>query len=250
MMLKHCPSCDSPPETHAVTDRDPAIRQRLGPGEWSAWPPALGVMALIPTAILVALLSLLLPLSLTTVIATTVLASFQLCLVWTLTTRSWPLQPRLYGLRRPRTTWRRTLLLILLTLGASLGATQLYVMAATAAGLEFMIPSDLPPDLLLPGPWAVLSVIALAVVTPFAEEVFFRGFVLRGLVNRWGVAPGVFLSAVVFAGLHFQPSIVVPVFVTGLLLGSLYWQTGSIWPGIGVHAGQNLVATLGIVLGL
>jgi membrane protease YdiL (CAAX protease family) len=135
-------------------------------------------------------------------------------------------------------------------LGASLGAIQVWVMAATALGLDVLIPGDLPSDLLLPGPFAALSVIALAVVTPVAEEIFFRGFVLRGFVNRWGVAPGIVLSAVVFAGLHFQPSVIVPVFITGLLLGWLYWHTGSIWPGIGVHAAQNLIATLGIVVGL
>lgn len=234
----------------ALTDRDIEIRRRLGSGGWGIWPPALGLMALIPTAVLVSLLALVLQLSTTTVVATVVLAMFQLSLVWVLTTRSWPIQLGLFGLQSPLVARWRVLLASLFMLGASLGAIQVWVMAATALGLDVLIPGDLPSDLLLPGPFAALSVIALAVVTPVAEEIFFRGFVLRGFVNRWGVAPGIVLSAVVFAGLHFQPSVIVPVFITGLLLGWLYWHTGSIWPGIGVHAAQNLIATLGIVVGL
>ena len=207
-------------------------------------------MALIPSAILVSLLALLLPLSVTTVVGTLLLAMVQLTLVWLLTTRAWPPQLKLFGLKRPNRPWWRVLLACAFTLAASLGGAQLYLMAVTALGLDFLVPPDLPDDLLLPGAYVIFTVIALAVVTPIAEEIFFRGFLLRGLVNRWGVAPGIIVSAAVFAALHFQPPVIAPVFITGLLLGALYWQTGSLWPGIFVHAGQNLIATLGIILGL
>ncbi len=241
---------DSTDGAPRLTVRYWAIRQRLGPGEWGFWPPALGLLALVPTAILVSLLALLIPLHTTTVVASMTLAMFQLGLVWILTMRQWPIRPEIYGLKNPRMAHWRAVVASMVALGASLGAIQLCVMAANYLDLELLIPANLPPDLILPGALSVLSIIALAVVTPVAEEIFFRGFVLRGFVNRWGVAPGIFLSAVVFAGLHFQPSIIVPVFITGLLLGSLYWHTGSIWPGVGVHAAQNLIAILGIVIGL
>ena len=231
------------------TIRDPVIGHRLGPGQWGFWPPALGLMALVPSAILVSLLALVLPLATTTVVAAVILALIQLCLVWILTTRSWPLRLHMYGLRHPLIPRWRALILSLFALGGSLGAIQLYVLAADWLGLEFLVPPDLPSELLLPGNLAALSVIALAAITPVAEEVFFRGFLLRGFINRLGVAPGIVVGALAFAGLHFQPAVIVPVFITGLLLGWLYWQTGSIWPGIGVHAGQNLIATLGIIVG-
>lgn len=221
-----------------------------GRGTWGLVPPALGVMALIPSAILTSLLAVLLPLSVTTVIGAALLAIVQLALVWLLTTRAWPLEPRLYGLKRPNRPWWQVSISVVFVLGASLGGVQLYLMAVTALGLDYLIPPDLPGDLLLPGGLAILTVIALAVLTPFAEEVFFRGFLLRGLINRWGVTPGIVVSAAVFAGMHFQPAVMVPVFITGLLLGSLYWQTGSLWPGVFVHGAQNLVATLGIIFGL
>lgn len=234
-MTSRCEQCDVAADGTAV---------------WGLGRPALGIMALIPSAILVSLLALLLPLSVTTVVGTILLAIVQLALVWVLTTRAWPPQPKLFGLKRPNRPWWRTLLSSAFMLGASLGGAQLYLMAVTALGIDYLIPPDLPDDLLLPGRLVILTVIALAVVTPIAEEIFFRGFLLRGLVNRWGVAPGIIVSAAVFAGLHFQPPVIVPVFITGLLLGALYWQTGSLWPGILVHAAQNLIATLGIILGL
>ena len=229
---------------------DPTVAERLGHGGWGIWPPALGLMALVPTAIVASLLALSLPLATATAMAAVILALFQLGVVWALTSRTWPIRPELYGLRRPLVPYWRSILYCLFAVGASLGAIQLYVMAVIALGFDNLIPADLPSDLLLPGRLAALSIVALAVVTPVAEEIFFRGFVLRGFVNRWGVVPGVLLSAVIFAALHFQPGVIIPVFITGLILGTLYWQTGSIWPGIGVHAAQNLVATVGILAGL
>ena len=220
-----------------------------GRATWGLGPPALGVMALIPSAILVSLLAVLLPLSVTTVMGAALLAMAQLALVWLLTTRAWPPQPQLYGLKRPDKSWWQVSISVVFILGASLGGVQLYLMAVTALGFDYLVPPDLPGDLLLPGGLVIFTVIALAVVTPVAEEVFFRGFLLRGLINRWGVTPGIIVSAAVFAGMHFQPAVIVPVFITGLLLGALYWQTGSLWPGIFVHGAQNLIATLGIILG-
>lgn len=239
-------SGDTGPKSQVL---DPTVVQRLGPGGWGIWPPALGLMALVPTAIVASLLALSLPLAAATAIAAVFLALFQLAAVWALTSRAWPIRPEMYGLRRPQTASWRSILYSLFAVGASLGAIQLYVMTVTALGFDNLIPVELPSGLLLPGSFAVLSIVALAVVTPVAEEIFFRGFVLRGFVNRWGVVPGIFLSSVIFAALHFQPGVIIPVFITGLLLGTLYWQTGSIWPGIGVHAAQNLVATVGILAG-
>ena len=220
-----------------------------GRATWGLGPPALGVMALIPSAILVSLLAVLLPLSVTTVMGAALLAMAQLALAWLLTTRAWPPQPQLYGLKRPDKSWWQVSISVVFILGASLGGVQLYLMAVTALGFDYLVPPELPGDLLLPGGLVIFTVIALAVVTPVAEEVFFRGFLLRGLINRWGVTPGIIVSAAVFAGMHFQPAVIVPVFITGLLLGALYWQTGSLWPGIFVHGAQNLIATLGIILG-
>ena len=75
------------------------------------------------------------------------------------------------------------------------------------------------------------------------------GSFLRGFSNRWRLAPALVASAAVFAALHLAPALLLPVFVTGLLLGFLYHRTGSLWPCIAVHAAQNLLAVLSAWLG-
>ena len=250
--IKFCPNCGAETDFNPGTVSGSALnsgenhsagdRAALGPsgtdatGAWGLAAPALGLMALIPSAILVSLLGLVLPLNATTVIAAVLLAMVQLALVWSLTTRSWPLQPALYGLKRPNMPWWRALISGAFMLGASLGGIQLYLMAVNWLGADYLVPPDLPHDLLLPGASVLLTVVALAVITPIAEEIFFRGFLMQGLVNRWGGALGIIASAAIFAGLHFQPLVIVPVFITGLLLGSLYWQTGVI---VARHCGSR-----------
>ena len=215
--------------------------------QWGIGAAALGVGALFPSALLVSMLAFWLPLSWTTVIATILLASIQFALVWALAYRTWPPNLAALGLRWPRKSLLRALAASGLALVCSLGFAAAYGAVADLADLDFLVPPELPTGLLLPGEMAIISVAALAIVTPLAEEVFFRGFVMGGLASRWGQWPAVLVSAAVFATLHIQPSVILPVFVTGILLGVLYWYTGSIWPGILVHAGQNLIATLGLI---
>jgi membrane protease YdiL (CAAX protease family) len=49
-------------------------------------------------------------------------------------------------------------------------------------------------------------------------------------------------SALVFSAFHLSLGVLVPIFITGLLLAWLYWRTGSLWAAIGAHAGQNALA--------
>ena len=218
-------------------------------GQWGLAPVVLGLLALIPTALLVSALVLVIPLPAATVVAAGALGIVQAGLVWLLAMRVWPPPLRWVGLTRGSKSLPRTVAAIAVAIVGSLGFAQLYTLAATALGWDALAPPDLPADLLLPGAMVVFSVIALAVWTPFAEEVFFRGFVMRGLVNRWGLGPGLVVAAAVFAGLHFSLALLVPVFVTGLLLGGLYRYTGSLWPPMAVHAAQNGLAVVAVSYG-
>lgn len=217
---------------------------------WGIRQPALGLMVLVPTAVLIASLALVIPLAIAAVISATALGLLQVALVWLLAIRTWPPPFYLVGFTRPRTSLLVTVGLVVAALVCSLGFAQLYTMAAMAMGWDFLFPPEIPDGLLLPGGWVVFSGLALAVWTPIAEEVFFRGFILRGLANRWSLATALVVSAAVFAALHLAPALLLPVFVTGLLLGYLYHRTGSLWPCIAVHAAQNLVAVLSAWLGL
>ena len=153
------------------------------------------------------------------------------------------------GLVQPRVSWLSSILLAFLALGVSLGATGLYAWLIAALGLEILLPPDLPGDVVFPGIAVLLSFEALAGWTPLTEEIFFRGFVFAGLTPRLGIFPAAVASALIFAAFHLHPGVLFPIFLTGILLAGLYWYTGSLWPAILAHAGQNAVAVTAIIYG-
>jgi membrane protease YdiL (CAAX protease family) len=108
--------------------------------------------------------------------------------------------------------------------------------------MEILAPPDIPEDIIFPGVAAVFTYEALALWTPFTEEVFFRGFVLAGLVPRLGAGRAMVASALIFSAFHVSIGLIVPIFITGLLLAWLYHRTGSLWASVAAHAGQNTLA--------
>jgi membrane protease YdiL (CAAX protease family) len=81
-----------------------------------------------------------------------------------------------------------------------------------------------------------------AVVAPFVEEVFFRGFVFAGLRGRWDWRRAALVSAALFAVAHVVPTSILPIFILGLIFAFLYQSSGSIWPAILMHMLTNTVA--------
>ena len=95
---------------------------------------------------------------------------------------------------------------------------------------------------------AVTLLVALA--APLAEELFFRGFLFPALWRRMGWVAAAVVSGVVFGLVHAGGTPVVflaPLAVLGFLLCWLYRRTGSLLPGMGVHAFNNALA-LGVTL--
>ncbi|MFA4964280.1 MAG: CPBP family intramembrane glutamic endopeptidase, partial [Thermoleophilia bacterium] len=89
-----------------------------------------------------------------------------------------------------------------------------------------------------------LFVLVAVVMAPLFEEVFFRGFLFRGLANSWGWAWGAVLSAAVFGLAHPQVDVFVPLFALGLVLAWVYKRTGSLWTSITLHALFNAISVL------
>jgi len=84
----------------------------------------------------------------------------------------------------------------------------------------------------------------VAVVAPFAEELLFRGMLYPLLRARTGAFGAIVLSAAIFAAAHVVPLLMPGLFVVGLLLAYLRERSGSIWPGVALHALQNGTALL------
>ncbi|MBQ8065392.1 MAG: CPBP family intramembrane metalloprotease [Prevotella sp.] len=88
--------------------------------------------------------------------------------------------------------------------------------------------------------WGYLAVGLLA---PMAEEVVFRGAVLRSLLASFRLPwVAIAISALLFAAVHLNPAQMPHAFLVGMLLGWMYWRTGSILPGMAYHWANNSVA--------
>ncbi len=170
--------------------------------------------------------------------------------VWFMGVRraSHPLQA--LGLKRPSSPFLLSLLLSVGALAASMGATFLYGFIVEQLELEVLRPPEIEADVIFPGWGILLTLQALALVTPISEEVLFRGFVLRGVLERMGEGPSIVATALVFSAFHLDAATIIPIFLTGLALGWLFVRTGSLWPCVAVHAGQNALALLAVRAGL
>jgi membrane protease YdiL (CAAX protease family)/uncharacterized RDD family membrane protein YckC len=91
---------------------------------------------------------------------------------------------------------------------------------------------------------AVTAVLLIVVLAPFAEEMFFRGFVFAGLRKRWSLVPAALIAGGIFGLIHAPtgPSTVIPLAALGIALCWLYNRTGSLWPCVFAHVLNNGLA--------
>ncbi|MCH5303200.1 MAG: CPBP family intramembrane metalloprotease [Prevotella sp.] len=101
-------------------------------------------------------------------------------------------------------------------------------------------------DMIMKDRWGYL---AIGLLAPLAEELVFRGAVLRALLNwtrgygwrHWQWA-AIGISAIIFAAVHGNPAQMPHAFLIGLLLGWLYYRTDSVVPGVVYHWVNNSIA--------
>lgn len=108
------------------------------------------------------------------------------------------------------------------------------------------IPDDLPRTPLI---WMTLG-LAVVVLAPLSEELFFRGLVYRGIADRFGSGVGMVTSGVAFALVHFNVSVVVPFTLIGIVFAWVYRASGSLWTTIAAHAIFNGVSFVATVYGV
>ena len=184
--------------------------------------------------------------ALETWVAVHLLASGIGATVWLMGLRRAASPFRALGLTRPVTALGVSALLAVAALVVSILATFAYGFVVDRLGLDVLQPPEIKGEIIFPGAGILITLQALAVVTPLSEEILFRGFVLRGLLNRIGPSPAVVAAALVFSAFHLDAGTMIPIFFTGLALGWLYVKTGSLWPCIAAHAGQNTLALLAV----
>ncbi len=93
-----------------------------------------------------------------------------------------------------------------------------------------------------------ILLVIVVLVAPFAEEVFFRGYLYSAFKKAWGINAGLFLSSLLFAMAHMELYSFIPIFAIGWMLAYIFEKTKSLFPIIFLHAVYNLILIL-ILLG-
>ena len=109
---------------------------------------------------------------------------------------------------------------------------------STAKQIEFMLKRNTVQDLLL-------NLVLVAVFAGVGEELLFRGVLQRLFIklfkNPWA---GILVTAFIFSAIHLQFYGFIPRFILGVLLGLLYWYSGSLWPAIIAHFAYDAFAVV------
>jgi hypothetical protein len=74
------------------------------------------------------------------------------------------------------------------------------------------------------------------------EEVFFRGFISRGLLARHGLIWGTLLTSLLFAVVHIEPVQATGAFVLGVGMQYVFLATRSLLAPIMLHSVNNTLA--------
>ena len=163
-------------------------------------------------------------------------------MVWFFSVRKYRAGWRTLGFRAPESQWNFALAAAVLI--ASLTLFAAYKLATDHLPVTWLRPSDVPPEVFGHGLERVVNGLAIVVAAPLAEELFFRGFVLGGLMAAVGDLRASVVSSALFAVMHASIGTLIPIFAAGMLLAWLYLRTRSIWPPIAAHSAQNALAML------
>ena len=83
------------------------------------------------------------------------------------------------------------------------------------------------------------SFLLTAIFAPIFEEWLCRGMVLRGLLTRMKPGWAIVVSALFFALIHMNPWQALNAFLIGLVMGYIYYKTGSLWLTMLIHFVNN-----------
>lgn len=86
----------------------------------------------------------------------------------------------------------------------------------------------------------LLNLLVIAIIPGIGEELIFRGIIQKEL-NKYFKNPyvAIIIASIIFSAFHFQFQGFLPRMFLGLILGLIYFWTGSLWVPIIVHAFNN-----------
>ena len=88
------------------------------------------------------------------------------------------------------------------------------------------------------------SFLLAAIFAPIFEEWLCRGMILRGLLTKMKPGWAIVVSALFFALIHLNPWQALNAFLIGLVMGYVYYKSGSLWLTMLIHFVNNATSVL------
>jgi len=135
-------------------------------------------------------------------------------------------------------------------LGAWYAVTGAIRIAIIVGALSVFLPSTraaTPIDMFAPalqsgGPGLLVVALGAIVLAPLGEELVFRGMLLPSLIPWVGTTAAIWISAIVFGGLHWYYGVMTPAIVLfGWVLGWARITSGGLRAPILLHALINMI---------
>jgi len=142
--------------------------------------------------------------------------------------------------------WTALLPSVAILVGIQIVGSEIYNLVRSLAPMPQFLRE--PLEAIVSG--GLLGSLALLLVAPVTEELFFRGLVLNGFIKNYSVRKAVVASALLFALMHLNPYQFLPTFVLGLLLAWLFVRTRSLVPCLILHCFNNGVHKIVKILGI
>lgn len=90
----------------------------------------------------------------------------------------------------------------------------------------------------------LLNLLIIALIPAFGEEMTFRGVLQQSLTRKLNPHVAIILSAAIFSFIHFQFYGFLPRMFLGILLGYMFYITGSLWTSMLMHFFNNGTAVV------
>jgi uncharacterized protein len=104
--------------------------------------------------------------------------------------------------------------------------------------LDNILTMKSPADMIMP-------IFLVGILAAVGEEVFFRGILQKFFIQIFKSAwPGIIFTGFLFSAIHMQFMGFLPRMVLGIVLGALYWFSGSLFLSILGHFIFNLITLL------
>jgi tetratricopeptide (TPR) repeat protein/membrane protease YdiL (CAAX protease family) len=148
---------------------------------------------------------------------------------------------RVVGWRRP--TWLHLVLCLLLPIPVYLlmnGVLSVVCWQTSVLAIDWAPYMDMYATLARQ-PLAIVLLVGCC-LPAVAEEIFFRAFIGRGLIAKYGPIPGVLLTSLLFGLCHVMPDQAIYTFLLGIILHFVYLSSKSLVVPMLVHGLNNFMA--------